>query len=62
MSGTAERKREPDAGGSDDRLVGFLMPKEASSVESQQGPAVWTGLRFGRRGIHGDNLLQQNFT
>lgn len=40
MSGTAERKREPDAGGSDDRLVGFLMPKEASSIESQQGPTV----------------------
>ena len=29
MSGIAERKREPDAGGSDERLVGFPAPKEA---------------------------------
>lgn len=31
-------------------LVVPPTPTEASSVESQQGPGVWTGLSFGLRG------------
>lgn len=62
ISGIAERKREPDIGGSDERLVGFPIPKEASSVESQQGLGAWPGLRFGLRGTQRGNLLQQIFT
>lgn len=61
MSGIAERKRKPDSGGNDERL-GFPNPTEASSVESQQGSGLWTGLSFGLRGTHGGNFHQQTFT
>lgn len=40
MPRIAERKRQPDTGGTDEGFVDFPIPTEASSVEYQQDPAV----------------------
>lgn len=56
MPGIADRKKEPDTVGTDEGLIDFPIPTEASSVKSQWGPGVWAGPGFGRRGIHGQPL------